>query len=237
MFSSPTRWLLWRDHDHHPARNMAIDEALLERISEYDMPLLRIYEWDRPAVSIGYSQDYAAATVDEEDYEIVRRPTGGGVVFHTNDLTYTAVIPPANSICSLNRNESYQVFHEALLIAFTTMGVAAGLHREEQEDVDRRVMKCFVTPSKFDVVSVTGKHAGAAQRRSRMGILHQGSILLDNLPCSKPGLTTALIRAMQKKFNIDFVPFKPDQALLDRATELEGKKYTQKDWNLDRKDG
>ena len=117
------------------------------------------------------------------------------------------------------------------------MRIPADLHHEDQEDVDRRLMKCFVTPSKFDIVSATGKHAGAAQRRSRMGILHQGSILLDNLPCSKPGLTTALIRSMQKKFNIEFVMFKPDQALFDRASGLKENKYSKKEWNRDRQDG
>jgi lipoyl(octanoyl) transferase len=235
MSSEKAQWLLWRDHDRAPAENMAIDEALLECIAELGQPIIRTYDWDCPAVSIGYSQDYEAAP--QEGYSIVRRPTGGGVVFHTNDLTYTAVIPPDDAICSLNRTDSYRIFHEALLLAFEIMGVPAELHNEEIEDVDRRVMKCFVSPTKFDIISKAGKHAGAAQRRGRAGLLHQGSILMDGLPCSKPGLTTALIRALQKKFNIEFKSFEPDEALLQRASELAKNKYSQDAWNKDRNNG
>jgi len=235
MSSDKTLWLLWRDHDHAPAENMAIDEVLLENIAELGCPLIRIYDWDRPAVSIGYSQDYEAAP--EKGYSIVRRKTGGGVVFHTNDLTYTAVIPPDDAICSLNRNESYRIFHEALLQAFEIMGIPAKLHHEKLEDVDRRVMKCFVSPAKFDIISNTGKHAGAAQRRGRTGLLHQGSILMDDLPCSKPGLTTALIRALQIKFNIEFKSFKPDDSLLKSASELVQNKYDTDEWNRKRNNG
>ena len=232
MSSEKTQWLLWRDEEHTPAENMAIDEALLEAAVDIEQPLIRIYEWDRPAVSIGYSQDYTAAP--PAGYTIVRRPTGGGVVFHTNDLTYTAVIPPDHAICKLNRVESYRVFHEALLLAFEFMGIQAELQNTEIEEVDRKVMKCFVSPAKFDIISSTGKHAGAAQRRGRSGMLHQGSILMDDLPCSKPGLTTALIHAFQKEFDIEFKPFTPDAALMQRAAELADDKYSKEDWNRDR---
>src|SRR5271155_3321183 len=84
-----TSWRLLIHGPASPARNMAIDEALLREVRE---PVLRIYEWSVPAVSLGYFQP--AALAGERPF--VRRYTGGGLVDHAHDVTYTIVLPPAN---------------------------------------------------------------------------------------------------------------------------------------------
>ena len=56
VFKENEKWYLWEDTDHSPMLNMAIDENLLPAISLLQKPLLRIYGWDRPAVSIGFVQ-------------------------------------------------------------------------------------------------------------------------------------------------------------------------------------
>ena len=169
------QWLLWHDGVHDPWFNMSVDELLLEAAPQFGTPLLRTYRWDRPALSIGCSQSYPAE--QEARYAIVRRPTGGGNVFHDVDLTYTAVIPAGHPIAALDRMESYRIFHEAMLPMLDALGAHAGLKQEESARVDRRTMRCFTSPSRFDVVADDGaKYAGAAQRRTRNGILHQGSI-------------------------------------------------------------
>ena len=83
-------WDFWIDGAHDPAFNMAADEALMLSAPLRGRPLLRFYEWDRPAVSIGYVQTIAAAP---EGYAAVRRPTGGGVVYHDYDFTYETIMP------------------------------------------------------------------------------------------------------------------------------------------------
>ena len=97
-------WDVWIDGAHDPALNMAADEALLLSAPWRGRPLLRFYEWDRPAVSIGYVQTIAAAP---EGYAAVRRPTGGGVVYHDFDFTYTVMFPAGHWLCDVDRVASY----------------------------------------------------------------------------------------------------------------------------------
>src|SRR5215217_5562272 len=75
------------------AMNMAIDETLLKQTS---VPSLRCYQWRKPSVSFGYFGFYADVAEHEPEREIVRRWTGGGIVLHGTDFTYSVVIPAQN---------------------------------------------------------------------------------------------------------------------------------------------
>jgi len=227
------QWYLFRDTVHDPFYNMAMDELLLEHSAEIELPLIRIYGWDRPSVSIGYVQKYSAAP--HEQYTVVRRPTGGGVVFHDNDLTYTAVIPQEDPICKLNRIDSYHVFHRAIQLTLKEFGLAANLSPDECGPVDRATMQCFTTPTRYDVVADNKKYAGAAQRRTKNGILHQGRINLAELGGDKELLTKKLLPAFEKQFDMNFIDFEPDAGLIASVEELAGKKYATDDWNMNKK--
>jgi len=227
------QWYLYIDIAHDPFYNMAMDETLLQNAEKTGTPLIRIYDWDRPSVSIGYVQRYAAAPY--EKYTVVRRPTGGGIVYHDNDLTYTAVVPAGDPICKLNRIDSYHVFHEAILKTLAEFGLEGSLSPDECAPVDRATMQCFTTPTRYDVVADGKKYAGAAQRRTKDGILHQGSIDLTILDCDKKLLTKKLLAAFEKQFNMNFIDFKPDSGLLKKAAELAEKKYALDNWNIHKK--
>ena len=223
-------WLLWRDGTHDPFFNMSMDEILLEEASSLGAPLIRTYRWDRPSLSIGSSQLYPES--EEARYAIVRRPTGGGNVYHDVDLTYTAVIPAGHSLTDLNRMDSYRIFHEAMLPMLAALGVAAELKSDETPNVDRATMKCFVSPSKFDIVAEAGsKYAGAAQRRTRSGILHQGSIRLSAAGGDWKKLNAALLDALQGFFGVTFraMPIPPEW--IERAETLARSKYETEEWN------
>ncbi len=230
-----TTWHLWQDSLRSPYLNMAVDEALLETAPERKIPLVRTYGWNCPSVSIGYVQDYTAAP--RSGYTIVRRPTGGGVVFHDRDLTYTAVIPPEHQICKLDRMESYHVFHRAVLRALANFGLSGKLAPDESGPVDRATMQCFTTPTRYDVIAAGQKFAGAAQRRTRNGILHQGSISLEASNGDSEALTKALIDAIKQEFTILFDDFTPSEILMRRASELEKDKYSLESWNRHRRQG
>jgi len=233
MSTPQNQWYLYIDDAHDPFYNMAMDEVLLQEAEKIGIPLIRIYDWDRPSVSIGYVQRYDAAPHDK--YTVVRRPTGGGIVYHDNDLTYTAVVPPDDSICKLNRIDSYHVFHKAILQTLGEFGLEAKLAPDECGAVDRATMQCFTTPTRYDVVAAGKKYAGAAQRRTKTGILHQGSIDLKIIECDKKLLTKKLLRAFEKQFNMQFIDFKPSSALLKLAAELAKKKYATENWNKHKK--
>lgn len=223
-------WLLRREGAHDPFFNMAMDEVLLELAPTLGAPLIRIYRWDRPSLSIGCSQLYPES--EEARYTIVRRPTGGGNVFHDRDLTYTAVIPAGHPVAALNRMESYRIFHEAMLPMLAGFGVAAELKSDETPGVDRATMKCFVSPSRFDVVAAAGaKFAGAAQRRTRNGILHQGSVLLSAAGGDWEKLEAALPGALEEFFHIGFREAEFPAEWIERAETLARDKYRTEEWN------
>ena len=226
------QWLYWQDGTHDPYFNMAVDEILLANSALLDgKVLVRVYRWDRPSVSFGSSQICPQELADK--YTLVRRPTGGGVVYHDVDLTYSVVVPPGHSILQLDRMESYKVFHEALLIKMTEDGVAAVLEDHGTDHVDRATMQCFVSPSRFDLVAPSGsKYAGAAQRRTRMGILHQGSILLEAAGGSWDKLHAELLESLKIKFNVEYQNWQPPQELIDEATRLGVEKYSTEKWNI-----
>jgi lipoate-protein ligase A len=227
------KWFLWEDSDRSPFMNMALDELLLENASEIGSPLIRIYGWDRPSISIGYVQDYNAAKKD--GFTIVRRPTGGGIVYHDNDLTYTAVIPASHPINKLDRMESYHVFHRAAMRALAFFGLNASLAQSETPTPDRATMKCFTTPTRYDLICEEKKLAGAAQRRTKNGILHQGSISLEASKGNKKLLSEKLQAGIIDEFIVDYIEFAPEPLLMKEASRLADEKYASDKWNIEKK--
>ena len=164
-----------------PARNMAIDESLLRHVQS---PVLRIYAWDQPCVSIGYFQKSQVAPADRP---MVRRFTGGGLVEHGKDLTYTLVLPPTHPLTTSGTLASYQKIHSAISAALQKSGVPCQLATAHPKQDDPA---CFLKPVPADILNPQGnKLAGAAQRRTKQGCLHQGSILLpQTIPALLPDL-------------------------------------------------
>lgn len=163
---------LWQDLVPRPGPlNMALDEVLLRRVQE---PWLRCYAWSEPSVSIGFSQDYERLAGQLPPFPVVRRWTGGGVVVHDGDWTYTLIVPRGHPFCDLRPVETYRLIHEALISALGEAGIADSELQPVSTSEGRGV--CFVEPAQFDVVRGADKLAGAAQRRSKSGFLHQGSV-------------------------------------------------------------
>ena len=206
-------WFFWQDIARPPQENMDVDVTLLKHASELGSVLLRFYEWDRPSVSIGFVQKPEIVS-DRETYTVVNRPTGGGVVYHDRDFTYSVVIPHKHSIASLDTVESYRVIHKALLRAFATLGLKGVLVDKKQPKSDRATMQCFITPTKYDVLceheGKVKKFAGSAQRRTKTGILHQGSIILKSGLLERKLLNKVLKEAFEQEFNISFKPYDPE---------------------------
>jgi lipoate-protein ligase A len=212
--------------------NMAVDEVLLAHAADLcGMPLLRVYGWDRPAVSIGYAQRFSAAASAGDGCAVVRRPTGGGVVWHDRDLTYTAVVPSGHPLAALDRLESYHVFHRAVIRLLAECGICARLADSATPSVDRATLQCFVSPTVYDVLWSGGKAAGAAQRRTRDGILHQGSILLAPCGLLREELAVRLRAAVAAEFNVAWREYRISGDLCATAAALAAEKYDADEWN------
>lgn len=186
------------------AENMALDFLLLSRCPGPAAPRFRHYEWRGPAFTFGFSQKLSWVRENlpaGETFELCRRPTGGGIVDHRHDWTYTLVLPRGHALADERASESYRMVHECLAGALVALGQPAklqepGIGRPEAGDGTRlagtapaevAVMAnpepgfpgvCFQKAERFDVVhAVTGaKIAGAAQKRNKQGMLFQGSI-------------------------------------------------------------
>ncbi|MBA2743407.1 MAG: hypothetical protein H0U43_03715 [Chthoniobacterales bacterium] len=165
-------------HDGEPrsaAMNMAVDEALLEFAR---VPALRFYRWRRPSVSFGYFGEFATIAHEQSTRELVRRWTGGGIVFHGDDLTYSIVLPAAEAKAFGSSRAVYAKIHNAICIA-----LAGAVNVELATVAAPKVSEaCFANPVEADVIANGRKIAGAAQRRARAGLLHQGSIQHESLP-------------------------------------------------------
>lgn len=180
------------------AANMAADFLLLRR---YPGPgnasaRFRAYGWHRPAFTFGYSQkiDWVRGQLpaDAAGAELVRRPTGGGLVDHREDWTYALVIPRGHELEKVRAVESYHSVHGALRTALASCGHPAVLlercepvleaESENGELAGCATAKgptvCFTRAELYDVVDVTTgeKIAGAAQKRTKEGLLFQGSV-------------------------------------------------------------
>lgn len=199
------------------AMNMAIDEALLEMA---DRPSIRFYRWDHPALTFGYFGKFADVKNFAGHGDLVRRWTGGGIVLHGEDLTYALVIPSAEGMKPGSSRLVYAAVHEAISEALRRSGLGAEL---AQADATSDSEACFERPVIADVLVAGQKVAGAAHRRTRRGLLHQGSIqnigIFDTLASSIAGQL-----AMKVEERI------LDKPIMGCATQIAQSKYSTPEW-------
>ncbi len=167
------------------AENMAVDFLLLQRYPQPTVPRFRHYGWRGAAFTFGYAQKIAfireqLAAFPGEHFDLCRRPTGGGLVDHRDDWTFSLVIPRGHPLEELRATQSYREVHEALAAALRTQAVPAITKaiREAEAAEPGPAGVCFQRAEVHDVVHERSgeKIAGAAQKRNKQGLLFQGSI-------------------------------------------------------------
>ena len=153
--------------------NMAVDEALLQLAPALGTPVLRFYSWTEPAATFGYFQRYVEVEKLTALRPLIRRPTGGGIVPHDADWTYCLAFPAGHEWYQLKAVESYRRVHGWLQAAFAALGI-----QTEVAPASLRAApgQCFAGHEQFDLLWHGRKIAGAAQRRTRHGLLIQGSV-------------------------------------------------------------
>jgi lipoate-protein ligase A len=229
---------------HSAAMKMAIDEALLEtaRVSS-----IRFYRWNSPALSFGYFGRFADVADYAAERDLVRRWTGGGIVFHEDDLTYSIIIPARDTMFAESSAFIYAAIHSALRNALSIQGLraelapaaeAAASDFNNSSRADRGYSRhlCFANPVSADVMIDSRKIAGAAQRRTRAGLLHQGSI---QLATGRVRLAAAtghvdLENRLPERFASELSNVRSekllDKSLLERAEKIAERKYGSNHW-------
>lgn len=202
------------------AMNMALDEVFWQSAT---IPRLRLYQWDHPALSFGYFGEYAEVAPYRSERELVRRCTGGGIVFHGSDLTYALVIPNSALPSGQTSTSIYAVVHEAVQRTLHNIGIPAALVSSAIPRQQSFSGSCFANPVLADVLVAGQKVAGAAQRRSRRGLLQQGSIQNLSIPAD---FGEKFSRALSAKVVVGQI----DRDLEEQAQQLAEAKYQSESW-------
>jgi lipoyl(octanoyl) transferase len=174
--------LIIEDVPRRGSRNMAVDEYLFIAAQEERATFLRFYRWERPTASLGYSQTAArAADLDfcrANGIDVVRRMTGGKLVLHHRELTYSLASSDTELFTDTLR-ESYRRISLGLVRGLELMGLEARLAAFSPPDYVRGTMPCFAFPAR-DEVEIGGlKIVGSAQKRTGAAFLQHGSVPLE----------------------------------------------------------
>ena len=176
-------WRLILDGAHRGAWNMAVDEALVESVDAgLSPPVLRLYRWSPPALSLGFSQPFQAADgafCASRGVDVVRRPTGGRAVLHHLELTYALVAPLGSGPFTHDLQAAYRAICRALVAGLSNVGVRAAVAGEPEGGMIKptQAIPCFIGPAAGEVVAEGRKLVGSAMRRVGDAILQHGSIL------------------------------------------------------------
>lgn len=179
-----TDWRLLVHPPAHGAWNMAVDDAILEGILRRESPAtFRLYAWEPPCLSLGYAQpfgDVDSQALQALGWELVRRPTGGKAILHTDELTYAVIGPQSDPRLAGGVLESYQVLAQALLRALHILQVPAYASPNPglPGDSSTKGPVCFEVPSNYEITVDGKKLIGSAQSRRREGVLQHGSLPL-----------------------------------------------------------
>ncbi len=166
--------------------NMAVDAELLASLEARHHPILHFYEWEKDSATYGHfvsPADYLdMEKARERGLDLGRRPTGGGISFHLWDMAFSVLVPSTCSFFSKNTLENYAFVNTVVLKVAKTFLEERGdlaLIKEDMPSFDKHCERfCMAMPTKYDVVLEGKKIAGAAQRQTKAGYLHQGTIAL-----------------------------------------------------------
>jgi len=175
-------WRLLNSGSADGATNMATDEAILTAVTEGEsLPTLRFFAWEPPCLSIGYNQATDEVDITEcqqAGVDVVRRPTGGRAILHTDELTYSIVAPQSEPRVAGGVVESYRRLSAGLVRGLRLLGVdvaQAEAGHGQNADVSAA---CFDAPSAYEVTAGGKKLVGSAQVRRREAVLQHGSLPL-----------------------------------------------------------
>lgn len=246
------RWRLIIHPPLEPAWNMAVDSAMMQWGNEMP-PTLRLYRWKKPAVTVGYFQDIEKEiqynNCRSDDIPIIRRMTGGGAVFHHEEMTYSIVHPIQGMFAHRTVIDSYSIIARPFVSALSKLGVSA----------------CY---SPINDIIVHGKKiSGSAQTRKGGILLQHGTILVaadvdrmfhyitidpkkaheakpvitlcsilsnDNKETIYERLISAIVQSFSEEYAVEFTKEDITQKEEEAALYMEETCFSCDDWNWER---
>jgi len=166
------------------AANMELDLKLFHDFERGRIPsTLRIYSWQPRCVSHGYAQkleeEIDVQRAAKLGYDVVGRPTGGGIVFHNEaEVTYSLVTALDNPLLPKGLVPSYKKISEAIVHGLVRkVGIKASVKAVRAPKPARDTL-CFSYPAEYEIVVEERKLVGSAQKRGQRALLQQGSIFV-----------------------------------------------------------
>jgi len=179
------RWRLIVEREPRDGQwNMALDEALWQELEEgrSERPVLRLYGWDPPTFSTGRHQRPDRAVdlnyCNQRGYGVVVRPTGGKVVLHDDEVTYSVTALQDSPAFVGGLGATYGSIAAALAGSLQILGLQASLERRRRASSPKEPSPCFLVPTERELLLEGKKVVGSAQRRGKRAFLQHGSIPL-----------------------------------------------------------
>ncbi len=202
---------------------MAVDEVLVRTSSS---PTLRFYQWRQKQITFGYFSHYLTTHEKYPSLPLTRRWTGGGVVQHGDDLTFSIAIPASDPVSQIRGSQFYCALHGLIAKILEACGNQARLAGMEDQIPGG---ECFTAPVAGDVMDADSKKiAGGALRRTKEGILYQGSI------CGSKTTRTHLQESLPASLATRLKFRKLTVKEILHAKEIELSRYASKNWLLRR---
>lgn len=185
MTLADEEWRHIREESRPGPLNMALDEIAARTAVGGGPRTVRVYQWTPSTLSLGYRNDPADVDWDyceREGIDVVRRPTGGGAIYHDSygDISYS-VIAPADELPE-NLMETYKLLCAPLLAACAEMGVPAGYAEESYPELYHPACYLRELHPAHDVVYEGRKLSGNAQYRRRDSVVQHGSLTYSVTP-------------------------------------------------------
>ena len=161
-----------------------------------------------------------------KDVRPVRRATGGGIVFHDGDLTFSLVFPWDRTWAP---DAIYKNIHRGVHVALKAVGTATSLWSPPRRPLGAAAA-CFTRAEPMDLVLPDGRKilGGALRKRGTKG-LYQGSLRPEALALTREAVEAAVADGLAREFGAPPSTELPD-AWLDAGRALE-ERYRSREWN------
>ena len=246
MIEEKSTFRVIKDEKSNAKTNMAIDDALFSSYKENSEAILRVYNWTN-SFTVGISQDVLNYNFfNDFKGDCAKRITGGGVLFHGHDLSYSLIIP-AYKLGELNIKKSYEKICSFILTFYNNLGLDAKFAKDYENVQLSKNEYCQVGFEAYDILINGKKIGGNAQKRTRKFIFQHGSIPLKSkkdensnlLYDEKIGYTLEdfninidfeqakikLIESFKETFNVDLIYSKLTNEEIKKKNKLLKDKY------------
>ncbi|MEI7480881.1 MAG: hypothetical protein WCK75_00880 [Elusimicrobiota bacterium] len=228
-----TEGLIIETHPLDAYQQMAADEVLCDALlSPYT---LRFYNWSGPAVTFGYSQRIlsvrSAVGPEKVTWPMTRRPTGGGIVLHESDLTFSFIFHQPGAY--FEPAKTYDRLHRAITGGYAGAGISFDLLKENTIDykTNNPVMDCFAKPVNLDIMYNKKKVLGGALRKFGDYMLYQASFQAPDARSKAAFHRDIIVNAFGLEFGLSWRGAEFSDRETDKVKALALTKYASREWN------